>query len=92
MDNKHFERFWSVYPNRKGKLAAKKAFDKAVKGEDIGEFTHMICLAIEAQHRYRSDAKSSGEFIPPWKQPATWLNSGCWDDEVKSHTELKQPW
>jgi len=86
----NFEKFWQTYPNRKGKKAAEKAFMKASKGEDEGAFTEMICSAVDAQKRYRRDAESSGEFIPNWKMPATWINSGCWDDEIKSHSELKE--
>lgn len=88
--NDYFEEFWAIFPNRKGKKAAFKAFEKACKGEDVAEFTKMICLAVEAQQRYRKEAQGHGEFIPNWKMPATWLNAGCWDDEIKSHAELKQ--
>jgi len=37
--------------------------------------------AIRKQIEWRNNA--NGEFRPEWKNPATWLNKGCWDDELK---------
>lgn len=84
-----FDLFWESYPTKKGKGAARTAYEKAMKGNDKDELHKDIMLAIEAQKRYRTEAKSTGEFIPQWKHPSTWLNQECWSDEIPSHAELK---
>jgi len=77
-----FDEFWQAYPNRKGKGAAAKKYEK------IDEETHKaILLAIDAQKRHRNLAKKTGEFMPEWCMPATWLNQQRWLDEIPSHAE-----
>jgi hypothetical protein len=68
-----FERFWQVYPKRKAKDAARKAFAAAVKrGADPGPI-------IASAQRYALERQGQP---PRWtKHPATWLNGGCWEDE-----------
>ena len=78
----NFDEFWQNYPNRKGKGAAAKKYEK------IDDETHKsILLAIEAQKRYRNLAKKTGEFMPEWCMPVTWLNQQRWLDEIPSHAE-----
>jgi len=80
-----FEQFWQAYPNRKGKGAAAKKYEK------IDEDTHKaILLAIDAQKRHRNLAKKTGEFMPEWCMPVTWLNQQRWLDEIPSHAETKE--
>jgi hypothetical protein len=71
-----FESFWSVYPNKKSKAAASKAFDKAmaVEGVTLG----LLTSAVNEQKTWDQWRKDGGAFIP---HPATWLNGGRWDDE-----------
>jgi len=77
-----FDAFWQAYPNRKGKGAAAKKYEK------IDEDTHKaILLAIDAQKRHRNLAKKTGEFMPEWCMPVTWLNQQRWLDEIPSHAE-----
>lgn len=66
-----FDTFWSVYPRRTGKAAARKAWDKAHKTADAE-------LIIGGAHVYAEDPNRDPAFT---KHPATWLNAGCWDDE-----------
>jgi hypothetical protein len=74
-----FDEFWQSYPNRKGKGAAAKKYEK------IDVETHKsILLAIDAQKRHRQAAKKTGEFMPEWCMPATWLNQQRWLDEIPS--------
>lgn len=68
-----FDDFWKAYPNKKAKIAARKAYDKALKLT-----THEAIMAGVANY----------VAAEPWngdkskcKHPATWLNAGCWDDE-----------
>lgn len=67
-----FEDFYAVYPRRKEPVAAKKAWDKAVKL--VG--AERVMAGAE---RYANDPNlPEKQFIP---YPASWLNNGCWDDD-----------
>lgn len=67
-----FEEFWSIYPRKVDKLAARKAYAKAV-----GEFGSTTVLA--GARRMANDPNlPPKQFIP---YPATWLNAGGWDSE-----------
>lgn len=73
-----FDDFWAAYPKRTDKIAAKVAWAKAIKLADPQ-------VIIDAARRYR----------PPdpryTKIPPTWLNHGCWEDEVSgAQTQLSE--
>lgn len=73
-----FQEFWSYYPRKVGKLAAKKAFDKA-----YGDYGPMV---LEGVRRLAHDPN-----LPPTKfmpHPATWLNEGRWEDEPYPERQL----
>ncbi len=74
-----FHRFWTAYPKRIGKKAARKAFDKAIKATDIDT----LLAAIKLQKQSPQWTKDNGQYIP---NPATWLNQGRWDDETEVKT------
>src|SRR3954467_12416889 len=69
---KWFAEFWSAYPRRVGKLAAKKAFDRALN------FTTPQAIKEGAERYARERNGQDQQFT---KHPTTWLNAGCWDDE-----------
>lgn len=76
-----FELFWKAYPRKKAKKTAWNAFKKIKPDEAL--FSHIM----EAIGRYRTSQewqRDGGQYIP---HPATWLNGGCWDDEIE---EVKQ--
>jgi hypothetical protein len=78
MSNKNwpaFEQFWKLYPNRKGKFAAWRAFQKLAP---TPELLAIIMKAVETQKRWPQWFKDNGQFIP---RPSTWLNGGNWEDE-----------
>jgi uncharacterized protein YdaU (DUF1376 family) len=82
--SKDFEKFWTAYPNKKDKIAAFKSWKK------INIPLETILTAIQKQIKWRENA--NGEFRPEWKNPATWLNKGSWDDELKTNnTTITQP-
>jgi hypothetical protein len=75
-----FNEFYSNYPKKVGKLAAMKAYEKALKLVDA---TTLLHAAIQYSQATRG---KDPKFIP---HPATWLNQGRWDDEqVKTHGNI----
>ena len=70
-----FDTFWSEYPKKVGKGAAKKAFEKARKKASI----ETLVTAVRRQKCGSQWTKDDGQYIP---NPATWLNQERWEDEV----------
>lgn len=71
-----FARFWKLYPNKKSKADAEKAWRKLKVTEEL------FAKITDGLARYcvsRDWCKDGGQFIP---HPATWLNGKRWDDEV----------
>lgn len=66
-----FDAFWSAYPRREAKQAARKAWDKVTRSVDAE-------LIINGAHRYADDPNRDQAFT---KHAATWLNGACWDDD-----------
>lgn len=75
-----FSRFWECYPNKKGKDAARKAWQKCQPSEAL---TEIIIAAVCEQVSWPDWKKDQGQFVP---HPATWLNRGSWDDEPTIRT------
>jgi hypothetical protein len=67
-----FDEFWQQYPKKVAKLAAQKAFAQAVKKTASQEI--LAGVMRYAAERDGQDSKFT-------KHPATWLKSGCWEDE-----------
>jgi hypothetical protein len=70
-EDAEFDRFWSVYPRREAKIAARKAWDKAILRVD----SERILAGAE---RYRDLAGREPQFTA---HAASWLNGSRWDDE-----------
>lgn len=72
----NFALFYSAYPIKRSKKKAFEAWKKTKPDIDV-------CLkAIENQKIEKQKLKEAKEFCPGWKNPATWLNQGCWEDEI----------
>lgn len=69
-----FDTFWSAYPKKVGKDAARKAFEK--RNPDAELLSQMLA-AIAVQAASEQWRKDEGQFIP---NPATWLNQARWED------------
>jgi hypothetical protein len=71
-----FSDFYGVYPKRKDRISAERAWNKAIKsGADPAEI-------VAAAKRYADDIGRDPQYT---KLPATWLNAGAWmDDPVVS--------
>lgn len=78
-----FDRFWSEYPRKESKPAARRAFDKLNVDESLLE---TMLAAIEKQKSLPQWNESGGQFIP---YPATWLNNNRWEDEVKPISSIQ---
>lgn len=66
-----FARFWSIYPRRVGKRAARAKFALALRRATLDEI-------LAGAERYRDDPARDPKYT---KHPATWLNQDCWLDE-----------
>jgi hypothetical protein len=66
-----FTEFWSIYPLKREKPKAQRAFAKAAKRVES------VDRIIAGAMAYRDDPNRVDGFT---KYPATWLNSDCWDD------------
>jgi len=72
-----FDQWYSSYPKKVGKDAAAKAYAKAIKSIEPSE---LLAASIP---RLSELAKRDPQFIP---HPATWLNSGGWQDDIAAIT------
>jgi hypothetical protein len=78
--NDKFNLFWKVYPKKKAKQNAEKAFQK-INPDDL--LLEVIISAIEKSKTTEEWIKEKGKFIP---HPATWLNGKRWlDEDVEPH-------
>jgi hypothetical protein len=79
-----FQQFWKLYPRKKSKGQALKAF-KALKGVTNDMLLSGLRVALESPDWL----KDNGQFIP---HPATWLNARGWEDgEEIERADIKQP-
>ena len=76
LSQQRFDEFWSIYPNKKSKKTAQKAWDKIKMTQPLFE---QIMTAVRRQKDSRDWKRENGRYIP---HPATWLNGGCWEDEI----------
>lgn len=76
-----FERFWSLYPEKKSKHKAQAAFEQLNPGANL--FQQLI-HALQNQINHIEATKIRGTWVPPWKYPANWLAQRCWEDELST--------
>lgn len=67
-----FDAFWRAYPNKVGKPAARRAFRKACRSNDVFDIGRGLRRWIIYWQR-----RGDPEFIP---HPSTWLNQERWND------------
>lgn len=70
-----FDAFWGIYPKKKSKVQAYKAWRKLDFSNGLFD---KILKAVEKQKLSDQWKKENGQFIP---FPATWLNGKRWEDE-----------
>ena len=76
-----FDEFWDLYPKKKDKGKALKAWTRAVKVTDPDTI-------LRAVRRYAADPDVTKEKYRYAKYPATWLNAQAWEDEPATVTHL----
>lgn len=74
-----FDRFWSVYPNGKGKQAAKKAWDKLKPNLSLCQ---QMSNALKWQVKTWEWTHDQGRYIP---RAATWLNQRLWEENPDAY-------
>lgn len=74
----HFEDFWTAYPRKIGKGAARKAFAAAIKKATIEEISSGLNNQREAL------LAKEQKYIP---HASTWLNGERWNDDPTHHNE-----
>lgn len=70
-----FAEFWSLYPRKEGKGAARKVWARLAPGPDL---VASILGAVECQRDWPQWRKDGGQYVP---HPATWLHQERWADE-----------
>jgi hypothetical protein len=80
-----FETFWQAYPKRKNKIDALRAWEKTKK---IRPSIEVVLKKINELKITQDWSKDGGKFIP---YPASWLNRGGWEDEVKTDVRSCAP-
>ena len=79
-----FENFWKVYPKKKSKGNAEKAWAKLKPSHDMIE---KIIRAVETAKKTKDWKKDNGQYIP---YPASWLNAKGWEDEVSVQSQKSE--
>jgi len=83
-----FASFWEVYPKKKNKGAALKAWKKQKRIMPNLDRVKEVVLALS---RSKDWTKESGQYIP---NASTWLNANGWDDEIdtsKNGQSINEP-
>lgn len=71
-----FDQFWKLYPKKKGRKDALKAWNKLKPDADL----QVVMITALAKHCASLDwIKSNGQYIP---NASTWLNGERWQDEL----------
>ena len=86
-----FESFWKLYPLKKDKANARKAF-KRIKAHDIDS----VIEGLKREIAYREQMAAMNEWVAPWKYAQGWLSGERWEDELVITTQDEKttdaPW
>jgi len=79
-----FEQFWKLYPKKKGRKDAAKAWAKLKPNGEL----HQTLITALGSHCLSEDwTKDDGRYVP---NASTWLNGERWTDHLKPTTPTKQ--
>ena len=79
-----FNEFWAKYPRKRGKIAARKEYEKALKLTSHETIMAGLGRFIEAEP-WRGDLQ-----FCLW--PERWLKKGCWEDEYPEEKAQESTW
>jgi hypothetical protein len=91
-----FDQFWHAYPRKVGKLAARKAFDKAIKnGATLTQLLAGIGLYLQykpvyADYCHASTWLSQGRWMDQWTEPVPTIQAAMKDQAVDWYEQCKQ--
>lgn len=71
-----FLKFWELYPKKKSKQEATRAWSKLNPDDELQE---LIAQAIAIAKKDPQWTKNNGDYIP---LPASWINGKRWEDEL----------
>jgi hypothetical protein len=74
--DRHFDTFWAAYPRRESKQGARDKFARLLRDGMDPE------TLIEGARRYAAYCRKVNREREKIKHPTTWLNQGCWDDDL----------
>ena len=72
-----FTEFWSLYPTKRDKVKAQKAFDKLSRIDKLRAFA-----GVKREIGYRIEMAIAGEWVPAWSYAQGWINGRRWEDEL----------
>ncbi len=78
-----FEDFWRIYPKKRSKGQAEKAWIKLNPDEQLHD---RIKYALEQAKKSEDWRRNNGQFIP---YPATWINAKGWEDVYEDVYEVQ---
>jgi len=79
-----FEEWYSTFPKRTGKFEANRAYTKALKATTHQELMTATANMVRwRENELKIQRQNPRHFVPDCKHPATWLNQGCWEDELE---------
>lgn len=78
-----FSGFWALYPDKRNKKAAEKAYKTALKHHNPEHLRELLTGYLAARERIQK----TGEFVPRIPYASTWLNGERWND----YTEATMP-
>lgn len=83
-----FEKFWSLYPEKKSKHKAQTAFEQLNPDTTLLD---QLIHALQTQINHVEAMQLRGTWVPPWKYPANWLAQRCWEDELSTDALQETP-
>jgi len=84
-----FEEFRKVYPGTKRGLSREFIDFKKKFPQNYKKIIPLLLPAIQKQTSIRKLKLENKEFVPEWKYLRTWLNQGCWEEEITIDVDSK---
>lgn len=78
LSEKSFSDWYSIYPRKKSREAARRAYARVIASGDISE-SHLFAKTQAFANIWASEPPERRKFIP---YPASWLNAGSYHDEL----------